>query len=190
MFEDFDFTNILNTGADLVGRALAAKLAPGQNIAPTAPMGTMMMATAPAAGGVLAALPSVGGLLGRLGMGGVVAGAGVAFGIVRSAAGRILRVILPSGVKVSAEAAKKLINAVGFTAAAGALGIGVQELAEWMLQGERKRRGKGVSAANIRTTRRTMRTVMGLHRQLVAACSSARVPNRRRAMPACPPRRR
>ena len=68
VFEDFDFSSILNTGADLVGKALQARLTPQVHSSPVQPF-MMASAMAPAAGGVLASLPSVSGILGRLGVG-------------------------------------------------------------------------------------------------------------------------
>lgn len=110
--------------------------------------------------------------LGRVGsfLGGA---AGAAVGVIRSVGGRILGVILPSGVKVSRKSVVSLAKAMGVQGAATALGIGAVELAEMVMEEEmRKGRGKGrgVTGAQLRTTRRTMRTVERMHRQIVGFC--------------------
>ena len=119
---------------------------------------------------VLGGAASVGGRI--LGLGGGVVAAGV--GVIRSVGGRILGVMLPSGQRVGRKAVVALAKQMGVTAAATALGIGAVELAEMVMSEQRgKGRRKGISAANLRTTKRTMRQVMGMHRQITQACGTA-----------------
>lgn len=126
------------------------------------------------------ALPSLGQVgAAALGLVGGAVRAGV--GIIRSVGGRILGIMLPSGQRVTRKAAVNLAKQMGVTAAATALGVTAVELAELIVQeSQTKRRGRGISQAQLRTTRSTMRRVMGMHRQIVQACSSARVPSSRR----------
>ena len=95
-----------------------------------------------------------------------VIGAG-ARGITRTATGRIGRIFLPSGAAVSKRDATALIRRVGFEAAAIALGITAIEAAELFLQeSARRRRGRGITAAQVRNARRTTRMVCNLARDL------------------------
>lgn len=88
-------------------------------------------------------------------------------GLVRTATGRIGRIFLPSGAQVSKRDAAALIRRVGFDAAAVALGITVVEAAELLLQeSARKRRGRGITAAQVRNARRTTCMVARLARDL------------------------
>lgn len=109
--------------------------------------------------------------LGRIGAGMLTAGS-AAVGVLRSVGGKILGVMLPSGVKVSRKAVVSLAKTMGIQGAATALGIGAVELAEMVMQesGGRRGRGRGVSAAQLRTTRRTMRTVERMHKQILGYC--------------------
>lgn len=112
-------------------------------------------------------------------------GVAAAVGVIRSVGGRILGVVLPSGMRVGPKAAIQLAKSMGITAAATALGIGAADLAEMVLQHAGKhRRGRGVTGAQLRTTRRTMRTVERMHRQIVGYCHHAGVgTHHRRAAP-------
>lgn len=101
---------------------------------------------------------------------------GAAVGVIRSVSGRIVSIMLPSGQKVTRKAAINLAKQMGVTGAATALGIGAVELAEMIVQDQGKsRRGKGISAAQLRTTRRTMTTVEKMHRQIAGYCRDAGV---------------
>lgn len=129
-----------------------------------------------------------------LGLGGssLIAGAGGALisgaaGVLRTVAGKIRGVVLSSGRFVSSAKAAALAKRVGMEAAAVALGVSAVELAEMVLADQEKksrRRGRGVSGADLRRTRRTIRTVERMHDQIVAACRPA-MP--RRSARACPP---
>lgn len=88
-------------------------------------------------------------------------------GIARTATGRIGRIFLPSGASVSKRDAASLIRRVGFEAAAVALGITAIEAAELFLQeSSRRRRGRGITAAQVRNARRTTCMVARLARDL------------------------
>jgi hypothetical protein len=164
MFDDFDWGGLLGGVGTLAQNVLTARLQ--QRAA--APM----QVAAPALTATPVAFPSLPAITGMFGAAGTAVRA--AAGILRSAGGKILRVVLPSGVKVSRAAAIKLTKAVGYTSAAAALGITVQDLAEWVMQGERKR-GKGVTAAQLKTTKRTMTVVEKMHRQIAGYCRDAGV---------------
>lgn len=141
---------------------------------------------APQLGGIL---PAIGGTLGRIlpGAAGLVGGAvRAAAGLVRTAAGKIRGVVLASGRFVSSRKAALLAKRVGIDAAAAALGVSAVELAEMVLAEQERagrRRSRGVSAADLRRTRRTIGTIERMHRQIVSACHDARVPTRRRSAP-------
>jgi hypothetical protein len=131
----------------------------------------------PAAMTMPASLPALGPIVG-----GLVAGAGsllggavrVAAGLVRTAAGKIRGVMLGTGKFVSSKKAVDLAKRVGVDAAAVALGISAVEMAQMVLdEGTTKRRGRAITAAALRTTRRTMRQVQSMHRQIAGYCSSA-----------------
>lgn len=100
---------------------------------------------------------------------GVMAAGAAAVGIIRSAAGRILGWILPSGAKVSRSAAVKLAKEMGLSVAAGAIGATAVDLAEAVMQeeGKRSHRRRGITAAALSTTRRTMGKIERMHRMIV-----------------------
>lgn len=99
---------------------------------------------------------------------------------LRGAAGAV-------GRRMTRANAVRLARMVGPHAAAAALGIGVVELAQMMVgDAARRRRGRGITAAQMKTTRRTIRAVERLHDQIVDACRDAiprRAPARRAACP-------
>jgi len=166
--DESPFESILTTGADLLTRLLTIKQ---QQSVPAA-----LQVSAPGVfGAALPALPALGSLLGRALplIGGAVSAAA---GVIRSAAGRIVGVMLATGKRISTPAAVSLARTMGIQAAATALGIGAVELAEMIFQEEQRkmrRRSAGVTAAQMRTTRRTMRKVEGLHNQIVQAAKDA-----------------
>ena len=87
---------------------------------------------------------------------------------------------------MSSKKAARLAKAIGIEGAAVALGIGTVELAQMVLDSSTSsRRGRGISAAQMRTTRRTIRSVTGLYRQIQSACGGAGMARRasRRAPP-------
>lgn len=106
-------------------------------------------------------------LIGAAGMSSLPAIASRGVGIIRTQTGRIGRIFLPSGASVSKRDAASLIRRVGFEAAAVALGITAIEAAELLLQeSARKRRGRGITAAQVRNARRTTCMVARLARDL------------------------
>lgn len=117
-------------------------------------------------------LPALGGMAARLIPGMAAAGA-AAVGVIRSVGGRIIGWMLPSGQKVTRAAAVALAKNVGLSAAAGALGASVVDLAEAVMQEEgRKRRRTGISAAALTTTTRTMGRIERMHKRIAKAARS------------------
>lgn len=118
-------------------------------------------------------LPALGGMLGgaaRLG--------GAALGAVRSVGGKILRWVLPSGRVVSRKQAVQLAKEVGIVAAASAIGATADEIAQAVLDEQTKqRRGRGITAAQLRTTTRTIGKLERAHR-VVAKAARAHVGRR------------
>ena len=114
----------------------------------------------PSGGGRMSLIPAAG----MSGLPAVIARGG---GLARTATGRIGRIFLPSGAAVSKRDAASLIRRVGFEAAAIALGITALEAAELFLQETaRRRRGRGITAAQVRNARRTTCMVARLARDL------------------------
>ena len=94
----------------------------------------------------------------------VFAGVGPVFS---KATGKILSVILPTGQKINKKGMVKMAKEVGLTAAATALGLSVAQLAQVVVDESTKtRRGKGVTAAQLRVTRSTTRRVVGMCKSL------------------------
>lgn len=121
------------------------------------------------------------GALRLLGGGGRLTTTAMGGGLVRTVTGRISSIVLPSGARYSRKRAASLIRRVGFEVAATALGLGVYEAAEILLadsQSGARRRARGISGADIRTTCRTLGKVKRLSAQL--GTSRARAPARRR----------
>ena len=90
------------------------------------------------------------------------------WGVLRRGAGGILGWITsPSGVRFRMSDLWPAVRKYGPGAVATALGFTAAELANLLMQAPttgRKRRGRGITAANIRTTRRTIKTLRGLSR--------------------------
>lgn len=98
---------------------------------------------------------------------------------IRSGAAAVGRFVL-GGKVISRAKVAELARKIGIEGTAVALGVGAVEVAQAVMDESSKRgRGRGVTAAQIRTTRRTMRTIERMHRQIVSACRSAHVPARR-----------
>lgn len=115
----------------------------------------------PPGGGKVSLLPAAGmasvGALARMG----------GRGLVRTTTGRISRIVLPSGQSFSRKNAASLIRRVGFEAAAVALGITAIEAAELLLaDSQTRRRGRGITAAQVKNARSTTRRVACLARDL------------------------
>lgn len=120
----------------------------------------------------LGALPGIGSALGTLGRMGLGA-AGAALGVIRSVGGRILGWVLPSGRRVTRKAAVSMAKQFGLVGTAAAIGATVEDLAQAVLDEESKpRRGRGITAANLRVTRRTIGKLERAHRQIAKAARS------------------
>ncbi|HEX6158424.1 MAG TPA: hypothetical protein VFZ54_20535 [Burkholderiales bacterium] len=99
-----------------------------------------------------------------LGLTGAVAGA---VGVMRAVGGRLIGFILPSGVKVTRANAVKLAREVGIVAAASALGATTAEVAEAIMEEDKKpRRGRAITSAAVRTTTRTISRIERLHKKI------------------------
>lgn len=165
---EFDLSGLLNTGLQA---AMQYKLAEQQQrLIPD--HGPIMPGGFGGAQVTQAAFP----LAGMLGAGALIAGGGA---LVRAVGGRVMTALGAMTRKRVVAIAKQL----GIAGASTALGIGAVEIAQMVIDdGKKKGRGKGVSAANIRTTKRTLRTVVGLYKQVQGACSSAGVRGRARTV--------
>jgi hypothetical protein len=130
-----------------------------------------------------------GGLPGIL-RGGAQIGRGLIAGGAAGAAVRYGgRIMTAAGKWITRKKVVAVAKQIGIQAAATALGLGVLEIAEMIVEEEtRKRRGGGVTAAQLRTTRKTMRRVMGMARTIRASCSETGFISRRRSSSraACP----
>lgn len=181
------FTDTQGGGGMDLRETFRSLLAPLLNSGAETTQAGMTMAAAGAppllAMGALPTLGRVGSFLGGA--------ASATAGVLRSVGGRILGVMLPSGVKVSRKSVVALAKTMGVQGAATALGIGAVELAEMVMEEEmRKGRGKGrgVTGAQLRTTRTTMRKVERMHRQIASYARDAGVcaPRRPRIVYAAP----
>lgn len=118
-------------------------------------------------GAQVAGFPALGGMAaGAAALGATAVRYGA--GLVRSAAG-LIRGVMVGGRFISRKRAVFLAKRVGLDAAAAALGVGAIELAQMVLQeegGAGRRRGRGVTAAQMRTTRRTMNVIERMHKQI------------------------
>ena len=168
MFDDvqpsFDWSGLARDGLRILAQTISDRSIPDYGPMPQ-PTYSMQPAAWPSVAGAGAA--GARSLLQMLG-GGAVAAAGTA--VVR-AGGKLLTA---AGTWVSRKKAVQLAKVLGIQGAATALGIGAVELAEAVLADRNKAgRGKGISAAQLRTTRRTMRTVERMHRQIQGYCRDA-----------------
>lgn len=153
-----------------VGETALQVYANRNNISPSAtgaaPVQAAFPALGPLLGGAARAAAPVAGMAASL-IGGA---ARAAVGILRSAGGRILGWVLPSGQRVSRKAAVALAKNVGLSAAAGAVGASLEEMAEAVMQEEgRKHRRRGISGRDLAVTTRTMGRVERMHRKIAKA---------------------
>ena len=116
-------------------------------------------------------LPQIGGgaLTGNLGLAlsGLGRVGGAMLGVARTVGGKIRGVFMSSGKFVSRKKAAALAKRVGIEAAALALAISTVEMAEIILdESTAPRRGKGITARNIRTTKRVIGAVQRIHCRL------------------------
>jgi len=96
--------------------------------------------------------------------------------ILYSAKGKILAVLV-GGTRITPAKAKALAARVGMDAAAAALGISIVELAQMIMsdsESARRRTNRGISGANLRTTRRTMQKLHTINKYIAGACPPAR----------------
>jgi hypothetical protein len=177
----FDWSGLLQGGLNAVqayqARRAAATAAPMAMPGSTYAMG---MAATPVA---WPTLPAIGGAISRM-LPAVVGGAAGA--VVRG--GRMIATAIGN---ISRKRVVAIAKTLGIQGAATALGLGAVEIAQMVLD-EDKRKGRrgGITGAQLRTTRRTIGKVERAHRQIVAMCNTARVPSRRRAARWCPPAKR
>jgi len=114
-------------------------------------------------------MPAIGGqaLTGNLALATLGRAAGAMLGVARTVGGKIRGVFMSSGKFVSRKKAAALAKRVGIEAAALALAISTVEMAEIILdESAAPRRGKGITARNIRTTKRVIGAVQRIHCQL------------------------
>lgn len=183
MFDDDSWGGTAMNLAQLALNYRTQRAAASAITAPTALPGAPAMITAAA----FPALPAL-GTLGRAGMqmltgAGAVVAAGA--GLLRSAAGRIVGFMV-GGRRISRKQGVALAKKVGLEAGAAALGVSAVELAQAVLEEEASgggRRGRGVTAAQLRTTRRTMRVVSRMHSQIQGYARSAGVCRTRNSNP-------
>jgi hypothetical protein len=118
-----------------------------------------------------AAAGAMGGMISR---GAAVAGGGVRIigNLIYSASGRIRGVMARGGQFLTAKRVYSGAKVLGLAAASGALGMSLDQLAQLVLQEatRRHRRGRGISGRDLRTTRRTTRTIIRMHAQLAQLC--------------------
>lgn len=186
MFEDVGtgWTDLLQRGVNTFLQYQQQR----QSVAPVAMPG----GAAVGMGLGLGVLPAVGGMVGRAipsMFGGAVVGA-IGGAVVRGG-----RMVMTAIGNITKERVVAIAKTLGIQAAATALGIGAIEIAQYVLDEEvkkRRRRGGGVTGAQLRTTRKTMRKVMGMARSIRSACSETGFLQRRsasRKAPYCPPPR-
>lgn len=121
---------------------------------------TIQAGMIPPIGGGMSAIGAIakgaGGLITR-----TIGGAGA--GLIRTATGRISSIVLASGQRFSRKNAAALIRKHGLEVGAVALGIGAIEAAEILLADteaqSRRRRGRGITAAQLRNAKRVNCTV-------------------------------
>jgi len=131
-----------------VAASQAARAAPAAGMAMLPPLS---LSGAPSAAGGLSALT-----------------AGFGVGGLMTAGGQLVRRVANSK-RIAA-----LAKSIGITGASTALGIGVAEVATAVMQDStRGRRGRGITAAQLRTTRRTINKVVGMHAKLDASFKKA-----------------
>ena len=126
----------------------------GRPTQPPISIGTVQMGIAGIAPGIGRAVAPIAAQAGR-----------IIVGLIRTATGRVRGVRLPSGQFVTRRKMLKLARDVGIAAAAAALGITVAEMAEAVATAPVRRR-RGISAADVRRTRSTLRKICVLTRDL------------------------
>jgi len=119
-------------------------------------------------GGARAIAP---GVLGAVGLGGLTSalGPGVAATTGGTMLGSLVPAIATAAGRITATRAWGLVRRNGLTAVATALGIGAAELAQWLMANPpRRRRRRGISSRDVRTTKRVVGFVCRINDQLRA----------------------
>lgn len=85
-------------------------------------------------------------------------------GAIRSTTGKIISFVMASGAKVSRKKAVALAKEYGPLAAAAALGVTTAEIMEAIVTDSqtKRRRRRGITAANLATTKRTINTIKSM----------------------------
>lgn len=127
------------------------------------------------------ALPGLGAAAGAAARG-ATGLARMAGNVVLSAAGRIRGLVTSTGQFIATKRAARITRFLGLQAAAAALGVSAVELAQTVLQdaGKVRRRGRGISGADVRRTVRTMKKLQRLNAAVGAGCRSAHFARGRR----------
>ena len=137
-------TGLISAGTSKITAALTPQARPGVGVSP---MGF----------GAPTQVASIAGVGARAIAGGARVFRG-AVGLIRSSTGKISGVRLGSGAFVSRKKVVSMARRVGIEATAVAIGITVADMAEMVVTAPVRRR-RGISAADIRRTKRTLRKV-------------------------------
>lgn len=102
--------------------------------------------------------------------GGVIGNAGRVIGnLVYSLSGRIRGIIATTGEFFSSAKVADLAQRFGLEMAAAGLGVGLLEVAQAVFshhRSRRRRRGRGITARDMRTSKRTIRKLTRMHHEL------------------------
>lgn len=162
----YDYQSTAETDMSIYDTATTPTFAPGE----TGGMPDVVLAGS--GGGLGGILGTVGKYLGL----GVPAGGAIGGAVMRGA-----RSVLQTAKGVFASGSVwALISRLGPYAAAAALGIAVSDLIAWMMANpKKKKRARGISARDVRTTRRTCRKISSVQHALQACLPAARFGYRR-----------
>lgn len=105
----------------------------------------------------------------------IMGAATAAGGLLKNAAGKVVGFILKDGSHLSLAGAAQLVMRFGPTVLASAIGIGVEQLISAIFGHKhlKRRRHRGITAADMRRTRSTIRKVTRLHSQLAHLARSS-----------------
>jgi len=133
--------------------------------------------------------PSSGGFIPTAAGGGMIGrGFGtlsrIAGNLIMSASGRIRGLMTAGGQFLTARRVFSGVKILGIAGASAALGVSIDQIAQVVLQeATRRRRGRrGISAADLKRTRSTVRKITRMHHDLAQLCGQAGM-SRRRAFP-------
>jgi len=121
--------------------------------------------------------------------GGVIGNAGRVIGnLVYSLSGRIRGIVARSGEFFTSAKVADLAQRFGLEMAAAGLGVGLLEVAQSVFshhRSRRRRRGRGITARDMKTSRRTIRKLTRMHHELAhLAAQGIRHARRSAALPA------